>query len=67
LSAFLVWGTGTLKEFAFTLIVGFILGMYSSIYVALPLTEYLDRKFFSRGTKVKRRTRPIRKKAEATV
>lgn len=66
LSAFLVWGTGTLKEFAFTLLVGFILGMYSSIYVALPLTEWLDRRFFSRGA-TEKRSKPLRKKAAATV
>lgn len=66
LAAFLVWGTGTLKEFAFTLIIGFITGMYSSIYVALPLTEWLDRRFFSRNAKEKKR-KPIRKKAAAAV
>ncbi len=48
LLAFFVWGTGTLKDFALTLILGITLGTYSSIYVALPLTEWLDRKFFVR-------------------
>ncbi|HEX9621520.1 MAG TPA: protein translocase subunit SecF [Polyangiaceae bacterium] len=48
LMAFFVWGTGTLKDFSFTLIIGILLGTYSSIYVALPLTEWLDRRFFSR-------------------
>jgi preprotein translocase subunit SecF len=46
LVCFFIWGTGTLKEFALTLVIGMISGVYSSIYVALPLTEYLDRKFF---------------------
>jgi len=47
LLCFFIWGTGTLRDFALTLIIGMVLGVYSSIYVALPLTEYLDRKFFS--------------------
>lgn len=46
LTCFFVWGTGVLKEFALTLIIGMTAGIYSSIYVALPLTEYLDKKFF---------------------
>jgi preprotein translocase subunit SecF len=48
LLAFFVWGTGTLKDFALTLIIGLLLGTYSSIYVALPLTEALDRRFFAK-------------------
>jgi preprotein translocase subunit SecF len=47
LICFFVWGTGSLKDFALTLVIGVLLGVYSSIYVALPLTEWLDRKFFS--------------------
>jgi preprotein translocase subunit SecF len=47
LLAFFVWGTGTLKDFSLTLIVGILLGVYSSIFVALPLTEWLDRVFFA--------------------
>lgn len=46
LLCFFVWGTGVLKEFALTLVIGMIAGVYSSIYVALPLTEFLDKKFF---------------------
>jgi preprotein translocase subunit SecF len=46
LVCFFIWGTGPLKDFAFTLIIGLALGTYSSIYVALPMTEWLDRKFF---------------------
>lgn len=43
---FFIWGTGTLKDFAFTLIVGMALGTYSSIYVALPITAWFDRTIF---------------------
>src|SRR5690606_29203505 len=48
LMAFFVWGTGTLKDFALTLIIGMILGTFSSTYVALPLTEWFDRRFFTK-------------------
>jgi preprotein translocase subunit SecF len=54
LTMFFFWGTGVLKDFALMLIVGVTLGTYSSIYVALPLTEWLDHVFFARmGTKKK--------------
>jgi len=46
--AFFVWGTGTLKEFALSLTIGMVLGTYSSIYVALPVTEWLDRVLFQK-------------------
>lgn len=49
LLCFFVWGTGTLKDFAFTLVVGMLLSVYSSIYVALPLTSVFDRLFFNKG------------------
>jgi preprotein translocase subunit SecF len=48
LLCFFIWGTGALKEFALTLIIGILLGLYSSLYVALPFTEWLDRRFFSK-------------------
>ncbi len=48
LLAFFVWGTGALKDFAFTLVVGMVFGTYSSVYVACPLTEWLDTRFFSK-------------------
>lgn len=46
LVCFFIWGTGTLKDFAFTLIIGMALGTYSSIYVALPITAWFDRTIF---------------------
>jgi preprotein translocase subunit SecF len=46
--AFFIWGTGTLKNFAFSLSVGFAFGVYSTIYIALPVTEWLDKVLFSR-------------------
>ena len=40
--AFFIWGTGVIKDFALAMIVGIIAGTYSSIYVAAPLTEWID-------------------------
>ena len=48
LLAFFVCGTGTLKNFALTITIGLIFGTYSTIYIALPVTEWLDRVLFSR-------------------
>lgn len=49
LLCFFIWGTGVLKDFALSMTIGLVLGMYSSIYVALPLTEWLDRAFFQKA------------------
>jgi preprotein translocase subunit SecF len=65
LLAFFIWGTGTLKDFALTLVVGVVAGTYSSIYIALPLTETLDRMLFSKVGRT--RPRPTRKTAEAQI
>jgi len=60
------FGTGALKDFALTLVLGVVLGTYSSIYVALPLTEWLDRRFFgSHGPTARRGT--VKKKQDAVV
>jgi len=48
LLGFFIWGTGELKDFALALTIGVVLGTYSSIYVALPLTEWLDHTLFSK-------------------
>jgi preprotein translocase subunit SecF len=42
--AFFIWGTGVIKDFALAMVVGIIAGTYSSIYVAAPLTEWIDKK-----------------------
>lgn len=42
--AFFVWGTGVIKDFAFGMVVGIVAGTYSSIYVAAPLTEWIDQR-----------------------
>ncbi|MBM4386462.1 MAG: protein translocase subunit SecF [Deltaproteobacteria bacterium] len=35
-------GGGLIKDFAFTLMIGFVVGTYSSIYIASPITLYLE-------------------------
>ncbi len=58
--AFFIWGTGVIKDFAFAMVVGIIAGTYSSIYVAAPLTEWIDTTMSRRGgnaEEVKRRLR----------
>jgi preprotein translocase subunit SecF len=66
LLAFFAWGTGSLKDFALTLVIGVVLGTYSSIYVALPFTEWLDRKYFGgHGAMVRKGT--VKKKVIAVV
>jgi len=66
LLAFFAWGTGSLKDFALTLVLGVVLGTYSSIYVALPFTEWLDRKYFGgHGAVVRKGT--VKKKVTAVV
>ena len=42
--AFFIWGTGVIKDFALAMVVGIIAGTYSSIYVAAPLTEWIDKR-----------------------
>ena len=66
---FLVWGTGVIKDFAFALLVGIVVGTYSSIYVAAPLTEWIDKRFFgAKAGKAKKVTRErAAKKADAVV
>jgi preprotein translocase subunit SecF len=66
---FLVWGTGVIKDFAFALLVGILVGTYSSIYVAAPLTEWVDKRFFGSkagAAKKVKRERAV-KKADAVV
>jgi len=53
LQGLFIWGTGELKDFALALTIGVVLGMYSSIYVALPLTEWFETRFFSKLGKKK--------------
>jgi preprotein translocase subunit SecF len=47
-SAFFFLGTGVIADIAFALGVGIVIGTISSIFVAAPITELMDRRFFNR-------------------
>ncbi|MFO0675644.1 MAG: protein translocase subunit SecF [Polyangiaceae bacterium] len=47
--AYLFLGTGVIKDFALAMVVGIIAGTYSSIYVAAPLTEWIDKRMSKAG------------------
>lgn len=55
--AFFIWGTGVIKDFAFGMVVGIVVGTYSSIFVAAPLTEWIDKRLAkgSKASKMKKR------------
>lgn len=46
---FLIWGTPVIKDFALALVIGMVVGSYSTIYIAAPFTEWMDRKLFSKA------------------
>jgi preprotein translocase subunit SecF len=48
-TGFFIWGTPLIRDIVFALSVGFLIGTYSSIYVAAPLTEWIDRRFFRKA------------------
>lgn len=66
---FLWWGTGVIKDFAFALLIGIVVGTYSSIYVAAPITEWIDRRFFGATVGAARKVTRTRgqKRADAVV
>jgi len=44
-----VFGRGTIQDFSIAMIVGIVIGTYSTIYIATPLSIFIDRRFFRRG------------------
>src|ERR1700733_9213551 len=46
---FFIWGTGVIRDLALAMVVGIVAGTYSSIYVAAPLTEWIDHQLAKRG------------------
>jgi preprotein translocase subunit SecF len=63
--AFFIWGTGVIKDIAFAMVVGIVAGTYSSIYVAAPLTEWIDRRMARPATSKRAGVRTGTRKAEA--
>jgi preprotein translocase subunit SecF len=49
--ALLIFGTGTIRDFAFALTVGFVVGTYSTLYIASPIVLWLDRYATKAGNK----------------
>lgn len=49
IGGFFIWGTPMIRDIVFALFVGFLVGTYSSIYIAAPFTEWMDRRFFRRA------------------
>jgi preprotein translocase subunit SecF len=58
--AFFIYGTGVIKDFMLALLVGIVAGTYSSIYVAAPLTEWIDTRMAKRSDLKKRLNAPVR-------
>jgi preprotein translocase subunit SecF len=52
--AFFIWGTGVIKDFALAMVIGIVAGTYSSIYVAAPLTEWIDSRMAKKQSTKKR-------------
>jgi preprotein translocase subunit SecF len=48
-SAFFFLGTGVIRDIAFALGVGIMIGTLSSIFIAAPITELMDRRLFNRS------------------
>jgi preprotein translocase subunit SecF len=48
-----VFGTGVIRDFAFAMNVGVIVGTYSSIFVAAPILIWLNQRFFKTDGKTK--------------
>lgn len=54
---FFIWGTGVIKDFALAMVVGIVAGTYSSIYVAAPLTEWIDKRLAKAGAGAKKKSK----------
>jgi preprotein translocase subunit SecF len=64
---FFIWGTGVIKDFALAMVVGIIAGTYSSIYVAAPITEWIDERMTTNARKTKAARRAAKKKPPVDV
>jgi preprotein translocase subunit SecF len=54
-----IFGTGMVRNFAFAMNVGVIVGTYSSIFLAAPLFMWISRKYYSGPAPARRRFAPI--------
>jgi preprotein translocase subunit SecF len=59
-----IFGTGEVKNFAFAMNIGVIVGTYSSIFLAAPLFMWISKKWYSGPAPAKRRPAPVQITAE---
>ena len=52
-----IWGVGVIRDFAFAMNVGVIVGTYSSIFIASPILIWLNEKFMANQRKQQRQPR----------
>jgi preprotein translocase subunit SecF len=50
-----IFGTGLVQNFAFTMNIGVIVGIYSSIFLATPVFMWISKKYYSGNSKPRRR------------
>jgi preprotein translocase subunit SecF len=60
-----IWGTGLIRDFAFAMNVGVIVGTYSSIFIASPVLIWLHNRIAESAKKVEKNPRAARR-ARAT-
>jgi preprotein translocase subunit SecF len=46
---FFIWGTQVIQDIALALFIGFVAGVYSTIFIASPVTEWMDTHVFKRA------------------
>ena len=54
-----IFGTGLVKNFAFAMNIGVIVGTYSSIFLAAPIFMWISKKWYSGPAKARRRPAPV--------
>ncbi len=54
-----IFGTGLVKNFAFAMNIGVIVGTYSSIFLAAPIFMYISRRWYSGPIPARRRPAPV--------
>lgn len=61
---FFIWGTQVIQDIALALFIGFVAGVYSTIFIASPVTEWLDTRFFKKAREAAK-SRPAARPANA--
>ena len=62
---FFIWGTQTISDIALALFIGFVAGVYSTIYIASPVTEWMDKRFFEKAREARRAATRAKRAAAA--